>query len=133
VSLAGRRAAAGVGAAGAFLLAGYTAITESMPELRIYDGYWMLLGAVVAVALVAPFVWSWTRERSLPTVIIVAAVGCWLPIIWLALRRGTPVMQRMKGTWYLMGGDVMAAALPVGMACLWMALRAPDTTKQLDY
>ena len=133
MSLARRRAFAGTGAAAAFLLAGYTAVSESMPELRIYDGYWMLLGAVVAVGLVAPFVWSWTRERSLPTVIIVAAVGSWLPIIWLALRRGTPVMQRMKGTWHLMGGDVMAAALPVGVACLWMALRAPDSTKQLNY
>ena len=125
------RWAAGVGAAAAFLLAGYTAVTESMPELRIYDGYWMLLGAAVGVGVAAPLVWSWTRERSLPAVVLVAVAGCWLPIVWLAIRRHTPVMQRLKGAWYLMGGDVIAAAVPVGVACLWLALRAPDPERQL--
>jgi hypothetical protein len=126
------RSAAAAGAAAAFLLAGYTAVTESMPVLHIYDGYWMLLGAAVAVGLVAPFVWSWTRERSLPAVVIVAVVGCWLPIVWLALRRHTPVMQRIEGAWYLMGGDVVAAAIPVGVACLWFLLRRPDPGKQIQ-
>jgi hypothetical protein len=40
-------------------------------------------------------------------------------------------MQRLKGAWYLMGGDVIAAAVPVGVACLWLALRAPDPERQL--
>ena len=114
------------GAAGAFLLAGYSAVTESMPELRIYDGYRMLLGAVLAVGVVAPFVWRWRRERSLAVVIVASIVGCWLPIVWLAVRRHTPVMDRVLGAWYLMGGDVVAAAIPVGVACLWLAIRPPS-------
>ncbi|HET6579871.1 MAG TPA: hypothetical protein VFG66_16240 [Gemmatimonadales bacterium] len=125
------RWAAAAGAAAAFLLAGYTAVTESMPVLHIYDGYWMLFGAAMGVVLAAPFVWSWARDKSLPAVVIVAVLGCWLPIVWLALRRHTPVMQRMKGAWYLMGGDVVAAAIPVGVAFLWMALRPPGPGKQL--
>lgn len=129
--MSGKRVAAGAGAAGALGLAVYTAVTESMPQLRIYDGYWMLVGAAVAVALAAPLVWSWRREWSLGVVVAAAVVGCWLPIVWLALRRHSAVIPRMKGTWYLMGGDVVAAAIPVGVACLWMALRRPDPDKQI--
>lgn len=113
------------GAIGAFGLALYAAVTESMPELRIYDGYRMLLGAGLAIALVAPLVWSWRRERALPVVVLASVVGCWLPIVWLALRRGTPVYERILGSWYLTGGDVVAGAVPVGAACLWLALRPP--------
>ena len=129
--MSGKRVAAGAGAVGALGLAVYTAVTESMPQLRIYDGYWMLVGAAVAVALAAPLVWSWRREWSLGVVVAAAVVGCWLPIVWLALRRHSAVIPRMKGTWYLMGGDVVAAAIPVGVACLWMALRRPDPDKQI--
>ena len=117
-------AAAGAGAA--FLLAGYTSVSESMPELRIYDGYWMLLGAAVAVTLVAPLIWSWRRERSLLVIVVAAMAGTWVPIVWFALRRHTPILERRLGAWYLMGGDVVAAAIPVGMACLWLALRGSD-------
>ena len=123
--------AAAAGAVGSLGLAVYTAVTESMPALRIYDGYWMLLGAAVAVALVAPVVWSWRREWSLGVVVAAAVVGCWLPIGWLALRRHSEIIPRMKGTWYLMGGDVLAAAIPVAVACLWMALRRPDPDRQI--
>lgn len=126
----GRRVAA-AGAAAAFGLAGYTARTESMPELRIYDGYWMLLGAAVAVGVVAPLVWSWTRERSLLVVVGASMVGSWMPIVCFALRRQTPIIRRVMGAWYLMGGDVVAAAIPVGVACLWLALRGPDPGKQI--
>jgi hypothetical protein len=118
------------GAAAAFLLAGYSAVTESMPELRIYDGYRMILGAVLAVGVVAPFVWRWRRERSLAMVIVASIVGCWLPIVWLAVRRGTPVIKRILGAWYLMGGDVVAGAIPVGVACLWLVLRGPGPARQ---
>jgi hypothetical protein len=120
----------GAGAAAAFLLAGYSAVTESMPELRIYDGYRMILGAVLAVGVVAPFVWRWRRERSLAIVIVASIVGCWLPIVWLAVRRGTPIIKRILGAWYLMGGDVVAGAIPVGVACLWLVLRGPSPTRQ---
>jgi hypothetical protein len=41
-------------------------------------------------------------------------------------------MQRIKGAWYLMGGDVVAAAIPVGVACLWFLLRRPDPGKQIQ-
>jgi hypothetical protein len=117
---------AAAGAAAAFLIAGYSAVTESMPELRIYDGYRMVLGAALAVGATAPFVWRWRRQRSLAVVIVASILGCWLPIVWLAVRRHTPVMERLRGTWYLMGGDVVGAAIPVGVACLWLAIRGPD-------
>lgn len=130
-AVSGKRVAAGVGAAAALGVAVYTAATESMPALRIYDGYWMLLGAAVAVAVVAPVVWSWRREWSLGVVVAAAVVGCWLPIVWLAVRRGSQILPRMKGAWYLMGGDIVAAAIPVGVACLWMALRRADPDRQI--
>jgi hypothetical protein len=117
---------AAAGAAAAFLIAGHSAVTESMPELRIYDGYRMVLGAALAVGATAPFVWRWRRQRSLAVVIVASILGCWLPIVWLAVRRHTPVMERLRGAWYLMGGDVVGAAIPVGVACLWLAIRGPD-------
>jgi hypothetical protein len=119
---------AAAGAAAAFLLAGYSAVTESMPALRIYDGYRMMLGAALAVGATAPFVWRWRRGRSLALVIVASILGCWLPIVWLAVRRHTPVMERIRGAWYLMGGDVVGTAIPVGVACLWLAIRGPDPT-----
>ena len=126
------RWAALTGAGVAFGLAGCTAVTESMPELRIFDGYWMMLGATVMVCAIAPLVWSWRRDWSLPVVIAASVVGSWLPIVWLALRRHTPIVERALGAWYLMGGDVVAAAIPVGVACLWMAIRRPGPGKQLN-
>jgi hypothetical protein len=126
------RWAAAAGAAAAFLLAWYTSATESMPTLRIYDGYWMLLGAGVAVGLVAPLVWSWRRQWSLLAVVAAAALGSWLPIVWLALRRHTPIMDRVRGAWYLMGGDMVAAAIPVGVACLWLALRGRGPGNEMN-
>jgi hypothetical protein len=115
--------AAPVGAAGAFLLAGYSAVTESMPQLHIFDGYRMIFGAALAVGAVAPIVWRWRRERSLVVVVAACILGCWLPIVWLAVRRHTPVMQRIYGAWYLVGGDVVGSAIPVGVACLWLTIR----------
>lgn len=119
------RLAAAVAATLAFLLAGYTSVAESMPQLRVYDGYWMLLGAAVAVTVAVPLVWRWPRERSLPAVVALAVLGSWAPIAWLALRGHMPLIPRLKGTWYLMGGDVIGTAIPVGVACLWFALRGP--------
>jgi hypothetical protein len=120
-----RRQAAVAGAVAAFLLAGYTARAESMPELRIYDGYWMLLGAAVAVALVGALVWRWRRQASLAAVVAAAVVGAWVPIVGLALYGHVALVPRLKGTWVLMGGDLIGAAIPAGVACLWLALRAP--------
>ena len=97
-----------------------------MPEFHAYDGYWMLLGAAIAVAGVAPLVWRWPRQRSLPAIVLAAILGSWLPIVWLAYRGHVPLLPRLKGAWYLMGADVIGAAIPVGAACLWMALRESD-------
>jgi hypothetical protein len=117
---------AGLGAALALGLAGYTARTESMPEFHAYDGWWMLLGAALAVALAAPLVWRWPRQRSLPVVVLAAVLGSWLPFVWLAHRGHVGLWPRVKGAWWLMGADVIGAAIPVGAACLWLALREPD-------
>jgi hypothetical protein len=117
---------AAMGAGLALVLAVYTARTQSMPEFHAYDGWWMLLGSAIAVAIVAPLVWHWPRQRSLPTIVLAAVLGSWLPFVWLAHRAHMPLMPRLKGAWWLMGADVIGAAIPVGVACLWLALREPD-------
>jgi hypothetical protein len=121
---------AAAGGAAALLLAGATAVRESLPEVGIYDGYWMLLGATLAVAAAVPLVWRWPRQRSLPVVVVLAVFGAWAPIAWLALRRHSAVLPRLKGTWYLMGGDVIGAAIPVAAACLWFAFRGPGSASK---
>ncbi len=125
-SRASARVAALLGAVLALVLAARTAAVESMPEFHAYDGYWMLLGAAIAVAGVAPLVWRWPRQRSLPAIVLAAILGSWLPIVWLAHRGHVPLLPRLKGAWFLMGADVIGAAIPVGAACLWIALREPD-------
>jgi drug/metabolite transporter (DMT)-like permease len=75
------RLCAALAALGAFGWAGYTSAVESLPELGIYDGFWMILGAGLAVLLAAPWVWSWRRERSLPVVVAAAVAGCWIPLV----------------------------------------------------
>jgi hypothetical protein len=112
-------------AAAALGVAGYTGYSQSMPWLHIYDGLWMFLGGVLAVALVAPVAWSWSRERSLAAVGLAALVGTWLPLVILALRQHVPVWARIRGAWVLTGADIVGTALPIGMVCLWLALRAP--------
>jgi hypothetical protein len=112
-------------AAAALGVAGYTGYSQSMPWLHIYDGLWMFLGGVLAVALVAPVAWSWSRERSLAAVGLVAFVGTWLPLVILALRQHVPLWARIRGAWVLTGADIVGTALPIGMVCLWFALRAP--------
>jgi hypothetical protein len=113
------------GAALAFALAGYVAVAESMPEFGIYDGVWMLAGAAVATAIAGAVAWRWSRQRSLALVVAAAAIGAWVPIVGLTLRGSLSLLPRLRGTWWLMGGDVVSAAVPVGVACLWMALRPP--------
>jgi hypothetical protein len=58
--------------------------------------------------------------------VLAAILGSWLPIVWLAHRGHVPLLPRLKGAWFLMGADVIGAAIPVGAACLWIALREPD-------
>lgn len=125
VSRATGRRVSGVLAAAALGVAGYAGYSQSMPSLHIYDGIWMFLGGVLAVAFVAPVVWSWSRERSLTAIGLATLVGTWLPLVILALRQHVPVWARIRGAWVLTGADIVGTALPIGMVCLWFALRAP--------
>jgi drug/metabolite transporter (DMT)-like permease len=119
------RLAAALAALGAFGWAGYTSVVESLPELGIYDGYWMILGASLAVLAAVPWVWRWRREHSLPVIVLAAIAGCWIPLVVIAVRQHSPIVARLRGAWILMGADVVGTAIPVGMACLWLALREP--------
>lgn len=110
-------------------LAAYTGYSQAMPSLRIYDGRWMFLGGILAVALVAPLAWSWSRERSLIAIGLAALVGTWLPLVVLALRQHVPIWARIRGAWVLTGADIVGTALPLGMVCLWFALRAPTVRR----
>lgn len=110
-------------AAAAFVWAAWAAGKASMPEFKVYDGYWMLLGAAVAVALVAPVVWRWPRERSLLVVVIASIVGSVVPLAISAVRHRLPLMARLKGSWLMAGADLVGPAIVIGFACLWFALR----------
>jgi hypothetical protein len=110
-------------AAAAFAWAARAAADASMPEFKVYDGFWMMLGAAVAVALVAPVVWRWPRERSLGVVVIASVVGSVVPLAISAMRHRLPLMARLRGSWMLAGADLVGPAIVIGFACLWFALR----------
>jgi hypothetical protein len=112
-------------AAGALTIAAYAGYTQSMPSLHIYDGIWMLLGGALAFGLVAPLAWSWPRERSLAAIGVATFLGTWFPLVVLALRQHVPIWARIRGAWVLTGADIVGTALPIGMVCLWFALRNP--------
>src|SRR4051794_27625449 len=95
--------AAGLGALICFGWAGWAAHTSAMPEFRVYDGYWMMLGAAAAIVIVAPLVWRWPRERSLVAVAAGATLGSVLPLVISAWRMGMPVSARLRGSWVLGG------------------------------
>jgi hypothetical protein len=94
-----------------------------MPEFRVYDGYRMMLGAGFAVALVAPFIWRWRRDRALAAVAAAAALGSIAPLVISAIRLRVPLLARLRGSWYLAGADLVGPALIVGFVCLWLAIR----------
>jgi hypothetical protein len=104
-------------------LAVWTAFTETVPELRLYDGWWMIGGAAVTVALSLPLIWKWRRERALAVIAGGAAIGAWVPLVILAIRAGIPIGVRLKGAIFFSNADVMGVALPVGAALAWLALR----------
>lgn len=112
-------------AAGMAMLAfaAYVARVQSIPELGVYDGWWMLLWGTIAVLAVSPVVWRWKRERSLGVIAGAALAGCWAPIVVSALRHGIPVMARLKGSWVLAGAGIVGLATPLGFICVWLALR----------
>jgi hypothetical protein len=109
--------------AAALLLAAFVAYSEAIPAFGVYDGAWMLLWATIAVAVAAPLVWGWPRQRSLAVVTLAAVIGCWAPILISALRHHIPVLARLKGAWILAGAGVVGLATPLGFACLWLAVR----------
>lgn len=115
--------AAGFGALVAFAWAGWAARAAAIPTLRVYDGFWMILGAAVSVTLVAPLIWNWPRERSVAAIAIAAVLGSSLPLILSALKFHMPVMARLRGSWIIGGADVVGPALVIGFVCLWFAVR----------
>jgi hypothetical protein len=119
---AGRFVAAGAAIA-AFGWAGWAAYTNAMPELRVYDGYRMMLGALLAVIAVAPFIWRWRRDRSLIVVAGAAALGSIIPLVISAVRHHIPIVARLRGSWALAGADLVVPAVVVGFVCLWFAVR----------
>src|SRR5918998_4865349 len=101
-----------------------------MPEFKVYDGYWMMLGAAAAVGLVGFLVWGWPRERSLPLVVIASVVGSVVPLVISALRHDMPIMVRLRGSWILAGADLVGPAVIFGFMCLWLALRDQAPRRQ---
>jgi hypothetical protein len=110
-------------AVGAFGWAAKSAHDSSMPEFKVYDGYWMMLGAALAVCLIGALVWRWPRERSLPLVVIASIIGSVVPLVISAFTHNLPIMARLRGSWVLAGADLVGPALAVGFTCLWLAVR----------
>lgn len=108
---------------GSFGWAIWASRSSSIPELRVYDGFLMLLGATVLVVLVAPMVWRWPRQRSLVAIAIAAAAGCVAPLIVSAVRHHVPLVARLRGAWMIGGADLVGPALIIGFVCLWFAVR----------
>ncbi len=102
-------------------LAVWVAIVESVPEIGIVDGYWMLAGAVTTFLLVAPFARRWKRDRALAAIAAATLIGAWVPLVALALRAGMPVSTRLRGAIFFSSADIIGLALPVAAALLWLA------------
>ncbi len=117
------RLLAGVAATGVLGMAVATAIAEVEPLLHLYDGLWMIGGAVLAFAVVAPLVRRWPRDHAMALIAGTVAVGAWSPLVFLALRARIPVLARIKGAIFLSSADVIGVALPVGATLVWLALR----------
>ncbi len=118
------RTVATLGAIAAFAWAGWAAHDNAMPELRFYDGYYIMLGATLAVIAVAPFIWRWRRDRSLVVIAVAAGVGSVIPLVISAIQHHLPILARLRGAWRLAGADLVGPAVVVGFVCLWLAVRA---------
>ena len=115
--------AAAIGALVSFAWAAWAARDASFPEIRMYDGYWMILGATIGMILVAPLIWRWPRERALVAVILTTIVGSAVPLAISGIRHNMPVIARLRGSWVLGGADLVGPALVIGYVCLWLVLR----------
>jgi hypothetical protein len=117
------QAAAALAALAFFVVASLEAHRSAIPAIRVYDGYWMILGAAVGMLLVGPLVWQWPRERSLVAILVTAVAGSLAPLVISALRHGMPLPARLRGAWYIGGADVVGPAVVIGCMSLWFALR----------
>jgi hypothetical protein len=123
------QAAAALVALAMFALAAWEARRSAIPFVKVYDGYWMILGAAIGMIVVGPIVWRWPRERSLIAIPVTAALGSLVPLLISALRHRMPLMARLRGAWVIGGADVVGPALVVGCMCLWFALREHGTER----
>lgn len=114
---------AALGALVALGLAFRGAWVSAMPEWHTYDGYWIILGAAVAVILTGAVVWRWPRELSLVAIAIATVIGSMVPLALSALRLHIPLLARLRGAWVLGGADVVGPPLVIGFLCLWFAVR----------
>lgn len=114
---------AALGALCAFGAAAWSAHLASIPELRVYDGFWIMIGAFLAVLVTAPLVWRWRREASLVAITLASIIGGVVPLGISAQRHHIPLMARLRGAWILGGADMVGPALIVGFICLWFAVR----------
>lgn len=115
------RIAAGLAAFATLSLAGYVAVSQIDPILRLYDGLWMFGGSSLAFAVIAPLVRRWRREPALALIAVGVAIGAWCPLVLLALRAHIPVLARLKGSVFFSSADVIGVALPVGATLAWLA------------
>jgi hypothetical protein len=107
----------------AFGVAFRAARESAIPEWRVYDGFWMILGAAVAVLLTAALVWRWPRERSLIAIATATVLGSMVPLALSAHRLHIPLLARLRGAWVLGGADLVGPPLVIGFLCLWFAVR----------
>ena len=107
----------------ALSIALYTAVSQVDTVLHLYDGLWMLGGAVVALAICVPLVWSWPRDRAIAVLAVVTVIGSWAPLVAFAIRGKIPILARLKGAMFFSSADVVGVALPVGVVCLFLALK----------
>ncbi|HEY7029474.1 MAG TPA: hypothetical protein VH438_17800 [Gemmatimonadales bacterium] len=117
------RVLAGLAAVIALSIALYTAISQVDSVLQLYDGLWMLAGAAVALAICVPLVWSRPRDRAIAVLAVATVIGSWAPLVALAIRAKVPILARLKGAVFFSSADVVGVALPVGVVCLYLAVK----------
>ena len=117
------RTLAGLAALISFGIAIYTAISQVDRVLHIYDGLWMLGGTAVATGDLCSLVWSWPRDKAIALLALVTVIASWTPLVALALRAKIPILARLKGAVFFSSADVVGVALPVGVVCLYLAVK----------
>jgi hypothetical protein len=117
------RSLAGLAALISFGIAIFTAISQVDRVLHLYDGLWMIGGTAAAMAICVPRVWSWPRDKAIALLALVTVIASWTPLVALALRARIPILARLKGAVFFSSADVVGVALPVGVVCLYLAMK----------